>query len=56
MAVLKENRELKNDGLTREGHGGIINDINKEKTEFLDCISVILLGYAKHLREKGELK
>lgn len=56
MANLREKGELKNDRLTREGHGGIINDINKEKAEFLDCISVILLGYAMHLREEGELE
>lgn len=56
MADLMKNGEKVNNDLTGGNQGGRIAVNDKEYNDFLDCVSMILLGYANHLKEKGELK
>ena len=56
MADLMKNGEMVDNDLTRGEQGVRIAANDKEYNEFLDCISVILLGYASYLKEKGEMK
>lgn len=56
MADMMKNGEMVNNDLTKGRQGGRIAVNEDEYNEFLDCVSVILLSYANHLKEKGELK
>lgn len=56
MADLMKNGEKVNNDLTGGKQSGRIAVNDKAYNEFLDAVSVILLGYANHLKEKGELK
>lgn len=56
MADLMKNEEKVNNDLTGGKQGGRIAVNEDDFMEFLDSVSVILLDYANHLKEKGELK